>query len=70
MATRSPEVRQVRASKARLVQSYPADHPKIVAVNRRLAELRAESYVRKVLAENLPMATRRRLAAQLRNGAA
>jgi hypothetical protein len=52
---KSAEFRHQRARKARLTQSYPPDHPKIVEVDRDLAAIRIEEYVRKVLASAPPL---------------
>ena len=45
----SPEAAHKRASLARLTQSYPPDHPKIVKANRDFRALRAEERIRQVL---------------------
>jgi hypothetical protein len=51
MAALSAQRRHERARKARLTQSYPPDHPKIVEADRNIAALRLEEYIAKTLAE-------------------
>jgi hypothetical protein len=56
----SAERRHQRARKARLSQSYPPDHPKIIETERTLAALRLEEYIEKVLAEAPPLTDEQR----------
>jgi hypothetical protein len=49
-----------RASKARRVQSYPPDHPKVVEADQNLAALRIEKYINTVLAEAPPLSDEQR----------
>ena len=60
------EFNYLRSLKGRLAQSYPADHPRIQAIDARLAEMRAEGHVRKALAESLSDEAVDRLATMIR----
>jgi hypothetical protein len=61
------EFNRLRATKGRLAQSYPGDHPRIQEIDKRLAELRAEGHVRKALAEDLSGDAIERLAAMIKS---
>jgi hypothetical protein len=54
------ERRHQVARKARLTQSYPADHPLILEVDRELATLRLSEYIEKTLAEAPPLTDQQR----------
>ena len=62
MSALSAERRHQRARKARLTQSYPPDHPKIIETERTLAALRLEEYIRRVLDEAPPLSDEQRTA--------
>jgi hypothetical protein len=62
MPALNAERRHQVARKARLTQSYPPGHPKILEVDRDLAALRLSEYIEKVLDEAPPLSDEQRTA--------
>lgn len=70
MAAPSAPISKARAKTARLSQSYPPDHPKLIEARRNLKALRLEEYVQKAVSEapELSPDQLERIAALLRAG--